>query len=292
MHLLVDGRHFVYRAFYSMPDLTRGGDNFPVGAIHGWCRIIGNLIDEYPQATMEVFWDAGHKARAELHEEYKANRKPTPEPMKLQLPFVERITSLMGITNYKEEGMEADDLIASRAWSLSDAGAEVLIVSADKDFAHCVNEKINMLIPPPTANAKEGWRRLGNEGVKEKWGVMPEQMADLLALMGDNSDNIKGLEGVGPKTAAEWLRTYKDIEGIIGNCGRLSPKSKQNLVYESQELLKRNRELVTLKRRELPGNIATKSERNVEELLKVLEELHLRACTEEMRKRFAKILQR
>lgn len=286
MHLLIDGRHFVYRAYYATPELTRKSDGFPVGATHGWCRIVWSLMDEYPQGTYEVFWDAGIKARAELNADYKANRKPTPEAMRPQLPIIEKIATLMGMTSFKEDGHEADDLLGSRAWQLAQMGEEVLIVSADKDFAQCVDGNIQMLVPPPTASTKDGWRRLDAMSVKEKFGVEPAQIADYLALMGDTSDNVKGLDGVGPKTAAEWLKTYRDLEGVIANCGRLNPKRFQNVVYESQAQLMQNRQLTTLQRRELTDSIRTAGARNPAELFKLFQELELRSCAEEVTKRY------
>ncbi len=286
MHLLIDGKHFAYRAFYSMPELTREGDAFPIGAVHGFCRILWRLFDDYAGMPAEVFWDAGFKMRAELSPTYKAQRKPVPDALKAQLPYIERICNLMGLPSYKEQGSEADDLIATRACDLAEKGEEVLIVSADKDFAQCVNEKINLLQPPPTANAKESWKRIDAAGVREKFGVEPSQIADYLALMGDTSDNILGLEGVGPKTASEWLHLYKNIEGVLDNSGRLTPKSKQNLVYTSREKLLLNRQLTTLHRRELPATIRTEGSLDRVALIDVFKELHLRVCAEEAQKRY------
>lgn len=289
MHLLIDGRHFVYRAFYATPELTRKSDGFPVGAIHGWCRIMWSLMDEVPQGTYEIFWDAGIKARLQMDAQYKANRKPVPDAMRPQLPIIEKIANWMGMTSYKEDGHEADDLIGSRAWQLAEEGQEVMIVSADKDFAQCVGDKIQMFVPPPTANTRDGWRRVDAAGVKDKFGVEPAQIADYLALMGDTSDNVKGLDGVGPKTAAEWLKAYRDLEGIIANCGRLNPKRFQNVVYESQAQLMQNRQLTTLHRRPLPPSIRTAGAQNPAELLKLFQELELRSCAEEVTKRYGNI---
>ena len=286
MYLLIDGKHFVYRAFYATPELTRSTDSFPIGAIHGWSRIMWSLMDEYPTGTYEIFWDAGSKARLEMDSNYKANRKPVPEPMRPQLPYIEKLANLMGIASYKEEGHEADDLIGTRASDLAAKGEEVLIVSADKDFAQCVNEKIHMLMPPPTANTKDGWKRLTPEGVVEKFGVTPDQIADYLALMGDTSDNVKGLEGVGPKTAGEWLKAYKNLEGIFANCGKLNPKRFQNVVYESQEMLLKNRQMTTLHKRELPAAIRTEGQRDGAQVVAIFKELHLKTCGEEAQKRY------
>lgn len=289
MYLLIDGKNLVYRAFFGMPELTRSSDGFPTGAIYGWCKTLWKLADEYPGCPMDVFWDAGFKARTDLSADYKAKRKPVPEAMKQQLPIIEHLTTMMGITSYKEPGSEADDLLASRAWALADAGQEVLIVSADKDFAQCVNEKINLLRPPPTANPKLDWKRYDAVAVVERFGVGPNQIADLLAIMGDVSDNVVGLEGVGPKRATDWLKAYKTLDGVIENCGRLSPKSCQEKVYRGQEQLKINRQLVTLHRRELPENIRVVGKLDTPGLVAEFNALEMKSSAEEAARRYGSV---
>jgi DNA polymerase I len=285
MHLLIDGKNLVYRAFYGMPELTRASDGFPTGAIYGWCKALWRLQGEYV-GQLEVFWDAGSRARVELDADYKANRKPIPEPMKAQLPIIERLTTQMGVPSYKEPGSEADDLLASRAWALADAGDTVLIVSADKDFAQCVNERINLLTPPPTVNPKDPWKRYGREQVIEKFGVSPEQIAEYLALMGDSSDNVQGIDGVGPKTAADWLKSYKTIQGIIDNCGKLNPKRFQNIIYEQQALLHKNIQLTTLKRRTLPDQLLTPGALDGAAVVALLKELEMKSSADEAVRRY------
>ena len=217
MYLLIDGKNLAYRAFYGMPELKRASDGFPTGAVYGFTKTLLKLTEDFSNvsATLEVFWDAGSHHREGLHSEYTAQRKPIPDDLKAQLPYLEKLVSLMGITSWKEDGQEADDLIATRAKTLAAEGREVLIVSADKDFAQLVNEKINLLSPPPTVSPKDSWKHVGEKEVLEKFGVSPAQIADYLALMGDAADNIFGLEGVGPKTAASWLSKYKNIEGML-----------------------------------------------------------------------------
>lgn len=287
MRLLIDGKNLVYRAFYGMPELTRASDGFPTGAIYGWMKALWRLTDEYPQAaSVEVFWDAGLSQRQEVDADYKAQRKPMPEPMRPQLPVIERLTNLCGVASWKLQGSEADDLIASRALACAAAGEEVVIVSADKDFAQLVNEKISILNPPPTANPKEAWRKLDRAGVVEKFGVAPEQIADYLALMGDNADNVAGIEGVGPKTASEWLRTYKNIDGIIANCGKLNPKRFQNIIYENQEKLRKNQSLTTLTQKPLPEEIKTQGALDAAKLIEELTALEMKSTTTEAQKRY------
>ena len=131
----------------------------------------------------------------------------------------------MGLGGVEQDGVESDDLLASEAVALARKGDEVLIVSSDKDFAQIVGERIVMLLPPPTANPKLGWRRLDRAGVIEKFGVPPSQIADYLALVGDTSDNIPGIAGVGPKTASKWLAEFGSLEGVIAAAGQAGARA-------------------------------------------------------------------
>ena len=195
--LLVDGYNMAFRAFYGMPELTRS-DGFPTGALHGWVKTMWKLQDQEKPDAMVVFFDlGGSQDRLALHPEYKAQRKETPEPLEKQIPVIKELTRAMGLIGVELDGVESDDLLAAQARALGKAGHDVLIVSADKDFAQCVDERIKILLPPPTANPKLGWRVLDPAGVVEKFGVPPAQIAEYLALIGDTSDNIPGVNGVG-----------------------------------------------------------------------------------------------
>jgi len=246
--LLLDGFNLAFRSFYAVPELSRS-DGFPTNALHGWVKTLWRLMDLYPDAEVIAFFDLhGDREREALLPEYKANRTEMPDPLRKQFPEIQRVTRLMGIGVIESSGVEADDLIASAAILLAEKGEEAIIVSADKDLAQCVGEGVVQLLPPPTANPKLGWRTLNETAVQEKFGVRPDQIADYLALVGDNSDNIPGLAGVGPKTASNWLRSYGTLEGIIQNSGRLKPPRFQAKVGEEKENLLRNQKLTRLKR--------------------------------------------
>ena len=196
--MLVDGFNLAFRAFYGMPELTRT-DGFPTGALHGWVKSLWRLSDdEKPVATLVFFDLGGSQDRLAIHPEYKAQRQETPEALVQQIPFIKSLTRAMGLVGVEIDGVESDDLLASQALALAREGHDVVVVSADKDFAQIVNERIKILLPPPTANPKLGWRLLDSDGVQMKFGVGPHQIADYLALVGDSADNIPGLAGVGP----------------------------------------------------------------------------------------------
>ncbi len=237
---LIDGFNMAFRAFYGMPELTRA-DGFPTGAMHGWVRTLWWIEDNVGADAHYVFFDLGGASRQlAIREDYKANRAEAPEELRQQIPVIKEWTRAAGYAGVEQDGIEADDLIAAYSRKLSADGHEVLVVSADKDLAQLVSEKVHQLVPPPTANPKLGWRELDPQGVEEKFGVKPAQIADYLALIGDTSDNIPGLRGVGPKTAAKWLIQYGTLEEIIAHCGELNPKRFQGLVHEEAENIRQN----------------------------------------------------
>ncbi len=245
-YLLVDGFNLAYRCFFAIPALSRA-DGFPTNALHGWVRSLWMLNDqERPDATT-IFFDLGGSQRhVALHAEYKAQRKEMPGDLEKQVPHLKTLSQLLGFKVVEQRGVESDDLLASEAVALARDGHEALIVSSDKDFFQLVNERLSIMLPPPSANPKAGWRKLNADGVKEKFGVPPSQIAEYLALVGDTSDNIPGVAGVGPKTAAKWLADFGTLEAIIARAGELAPERFRAPVAESAERLRTNLKLTTL----------------------------------------------
>ncbi len=216
--LLVDGFNLVFRSHFAMErsNLRRSSDQFPTGALHGWMKSLQDLRDNEKPDRAAVFFDLGGSDRhLAVLPDYKAQRDETPEDIVLQLPEIKKLTALLGFKVIEQRGVEADDLIATAVHRLSQKGDECIIVSADKDFGQCVGGSVMQLAPPPTANPALGWRRLDAAGVEEKFGVPPALIADYLALVGDTSDNIPGLKGVGPKTAVKWLKQYGSLEAVL-----------------------------------------------------------------------------
>ena len=284
--LLLDGYNLAFRAFYGMPELTRS-DGFPTGALHGWIKTIWRLQDdEKPDATLVFFDLGGSQDRLALHPEYKAHRAEMPEPLEKQVPAIKEMTRALGLVGIELDGVESDDLLAAQARMLANAGHEVLIVSADKDFAQCVDDRIKMLLPPPTANPKLGWRVLDSAGVQEKFGVPPAAIAEYLALIGDTADNIKGVNGVGPKTAEKWFKEFGSLEGIIAHAAELKPDRFREVVAASAETLRLNLKLTTL-RMTSPLPMVAPGEPHTGQLFALLAQLEMKTCLADAQKRYS-----
>lgn len=283
--LLVDGFNLAYRCFFAVPDLARA-DGFPTNALHGWVKSLWRLADqEKPDGTIVYFDLGGSQDRLALHPEYKANREEMPEPLSKQIPVIKALTRAMGLEGIEVDGVESDDLLASHAWALAKKGDDVLVVSSDKDFAQIVGERIRIMLPPPTANPKLGWRVMDAAGVAEKFGVPPSQIADYLALVGDTSDNIPGLGGVGPKTASKWLAKFGSLEGVIAAADRVDPERFRALVAASSDLLRKNLRLTTLNLA-LPAQVSLHGAARPAELFGLLESMEMRSALADARRRY------
>ena len=285
--LLIDGFNLAYRCFHALPELN-SSKGFPTGALHGWVKSLWKLIDqEKPDATL-VFFDLGESNdRVALLAEYKAQRKPMPDPLRLQIEPIKALTRAMGLAAIEEDGVESDDLLATEAVRLARQGHEVLIVSSDKDFAQIVDDRIKIMLPPPSANPKLGWRLLDAAGVQEKFGVPPSQIAHYLALVGDTSDNIPGLDGVGPKTAAKWLAECGgSVECVLEKAASLKPERFREIVAASAEQLRRNLKLTTLNLN-LPEVKPEWRTPMPEELFRLLDEYEMKTTGADARRRYA-----
>ncbi len=283
--LLVDGFNLAYRCFHALPELTRG-DGFPTGALHGWVKSLWKLADqEKPEATLVFFDLGGAQDRLALHPEYKAQRAEMPEALAKQIEPLKQLTRAMGLVGIEQEGVESDDLLAAQAVALARAGHQAIIVSSDKDFAQVVSEHIQIMLPPPSANPKLGWRLLDAAGVREKFGVPPAQIADYLALVGDTSDNIPGVDGVGPKTAAKWLAEWGSLEGVLAHAAELKPERFREVVAVAADRIRLNLKLTTLNLA-LPTVAAEKTPPRVDELLGLLEAFEMKSTLAEAQRRY------
>ena len=277
-----------FRAYYAVHELTRS-DGFPTNALYGWVRSMWKLTDEQkPKGTIVFFDLGGAQAKLELLPEYKANRGETPEDFEKQVPIIKELTRAMGFGLYEENGVESDDLLAAHATRIcsEEEDAHVYIVSADKDFAQTVSERIHMLLPPPTANPRLGWRILDPEGVKEKFGVTTDQIPDYLSLIGDTSDNIPGVPGVGPKTAAKWLNEYRNLDGVTRNAAELKPIRFRGILPTMIEQLKINRKIIAFDPDCGPDSIPD-SNVDPSALFSILEKMEMKTHLKEAQKRYA-----
>jgi DNA polymerase I len=242
---LVDGSSYIFRAYHRLPPLTnRHGQ--PAGAVYGYTTMLWKLADGLSKADgpthMAVILDASEQThRNKMYDQYKAHRPPPPEDLIPQFPLIRVATRAFSIPCIEEEGLEADDIIACYVTAAKEAGWRVTIVSSDKDLMQLIDEDagIDML---DTMND----RRIGREQVLEKFGVPPEKVGDVLALMGDSVDNVPGVPGIGPKTASQLIQTYGDLETVLASTDEISkPKLKQNLIEHADDA-RLSRELVRL----------------------------------------------
>jgi DNA polymerase I len=215
--VLVDGSNYLYRAFHALPPLSTSAGQ-PTNAVLGVVNMLYKLLDDYQPSEMAVVFDApGKTFRKDLFADYKANRPAMPDELRAQVdPLLETIAA-MGIPLLRIEGVEADDVIGTLAREASALGRDTVISTGDKDLAQLVDERVTLV------NTMDN-TKLDRAGVQAKFGVTPKQIADYLALIGDPIDNIPGIEGVGPKTAAKWLQQYPDVAALKANAAQISGK--------------------------------------------------------------------
>ena len=237
--ILVDGSSYLYRAYHALPPLMTS-NNQPTGAIKGVISMIKRILIDHPESPLAVVFDAkGKTFRHDMYSEYKANRPPMPEDLVLQIEPIHRIISLMGIKLIMVSGVEADDVIGTLAEQARQKKLNTVISTGDKDMTQLVCESVSVV------NTMSG-ELLDESGVIKKFGVDPDHITDYLALIGDKSDNVPGVDKVGPKTAVKWLQEYSDIEGVINNAESIGGKVGENL-RSSIETLKLSHELVKIK---------------------------------------------
>ncbi|MFJ7352613.1 DNA polymerase I [Phyllobacterium sp. NPDC097923] len=245
---LVDGSGYIFRAYHALPPLTRKSDGLPVGAVSGFCNMLWKLLREARDTSVGVtpthfaviFDYSSNTFRKEIYPEYKANRSAPPEDLIPQFGLIRQATKAFNLPCIEKEGYEADDLIATYARMAEAAGAEVTIISSDKDLMQLVTPLVSMY-----DSMKD--KQIGIPDVVEKWGVPPEKMIDLQALTGDSTDNVPGIPGIGPKTAAQLLEEFGDLDTLLSRAGEIKQqKRRENIIAFSEQALI-SRQLVTLK---------------------------------------------
>lgn len=243
--LLVDGSSYLYRAFHAMPDL-RNRQNEPTGAIQGVLNMLRRLHKDYPADYSACVFDAkGKTFRDDIYPEYKANRATMPDDLRAQVEPLYTAIKALGWPLIVEEGVEADDVMGTLAKQAAREGMRVIISTGDKDMAQLVNEHVTLVNTMPNAYRK-GDEVLDIAGVEAKFGVPPSLIVDYLMLIGDSSDNVPGVEKVGPKTAVKWLKQYGSLDNIVAHADEISGVVGENL-RKALPWLPTARELITIR---------------------------------------------
>ncbi|MEM9677882.1 MAG: DNA polymerase I [Pseudomonadota bacterium] len=244
---LVDGSAYIFRAYHALPPLTRKSDGLPIGAVSGFCNMLWKLLQEardtsvgvVPTHFAVIFDHSSTTFRNEIYPEYKANRDAPPEDLRPQFAVIREATRAFDVPCIEKEGYEADDLIATYARLAVEAGGEVTIISSDKDLMQLVGPQVTMY-----DTMKD--RRVGVDEVVEKFGVQPDKMIDLQALAGDSTDNIPGVPGIGPKTAAQLLEEFGTLETLLERAGEIKQNKRRENLIEFADLARISKRLVTL----------------------------------------------
>ena len=237
--VLVDGSGYIFRAYHALPPMTRP-DGTPVNAVFGFTQMLSSFLAEHRGSHLAVVFDASRSTfRNEIFPNYKAHRPEPPEELVPQFGLIREATEAFGVAQVEAQGFEADDLIAAYARAFHETGGEVTIVSSDKDLMQLVRPGVQMLDPIKRRPIREA-------EVIEKFGVPPEKVIEVQALIGDPVDNVPGVPKIGPKTAAELILTYGDLEAVLANTAQIKqPMRRQNLEqYAEQARL--SKRLVTL----------------------------------------------
>src|SRR5690606_18626738 len=237
--VLIDGSSYLYRAFHALPPLANA-EGEPTGALFGVVNMLRATLKEQPDFVAFVVDAPGKTFRDALYPEYKANRPPMPDDLRAQVQPMCDVVQALGIPILREPGVEADDVIGTLALAAADEGIDVTISTGDKDFAQLVRPGVALV------NTVSGTRTDSVEAVVAKFGVRPDQIVDLLALMGDAIDNIPGVEKCGPKTAAKWLAAYDSLDGVIAAAAEIKGKVGDNL-RAALDRLPLNRTLATIR---------------------------------------------
>jgi len=219
---LVDGSSYLYRAYHALPNLTNSHGE-PTGALLGVANMLRRLLNTADSENIAVVFDAkGPTFRHEMYAEYKANRPPMPGELQQQIEPIHELVRLLGLPLIEVPGVEADDVIGTLAARAAEAGIDCVISTGDKDMAQLVNERVTLVDTMKDA-------RTDAKGVEKRFGVTPGQIVDFLALTGDKSDNIPGVEKCGPKTAAKWLNQWHDLEGVTEHADDVKGKIGESL---------------------------------------------------------------
>ena len=245
---LVDGSGYIFRAYYALPPLSRKSDGLPTGAVSGFSNMLFKLLEESRSDDSEnkpthfaVIFDSARKNfRNEIYKDYKANRSETPDDLVPQFEYIRKAVRAFNLPSIEQLNYEADDLIATYAKQIRNLGAKVTIISSDKDLMQLVSKNIRLFDPMKS-------KVIGEKEVMEKFGVKPQQVIDVQSLVGDSSDNVPGVPGIGVKTAAELINKYKTLDRLLDKADEIPQKKRKETLINNKKTALISRELVTLK---------------------------------------------
>lgn len=246
--LLVDGHYYAYRSFFAIQGL-KNSQGEPTNAVFGFVKALRKMLADLQPDLVGVVWDAGlPERRMELLPSYKQQRDETPGDLEVQFPVIEEAVAALGAHNLSLEGHEADDLIAAYAEAARKENADIVIATNDKDIYALVDARTRIYSTNKSdiGEAKEGFALLGAAEVEAKWGVPPERIPDVLALTGDSVDNIPGVEGVGPKTAAKLVLEHGSVAALLGKTSAIKNERLRAKVEAATQRVRDNMELVRL----------------------------------------------
>ena len=241
---LVDGSSYIFRAYHALPPLTRKSDGLQLNAVYGFCNMLWKLLrdmkpEERPTHLAVVFDKSERTFRTEFYPEYKANRSEPPDDLRPQFPLIREAVRAFDLPCLEQAGFEADDLIATYVRQACDLGANATIVASDKDLMQLVTDCVVMY---DTMKDK----RIGIPEVIEKFGVPPEKVIEVQALIGDSTDNVPGVPGIGVKTAAQLIGEYGDLETLLARAGEIKQEKRRQTLIENAEKARLSKRLVTL----------------------------------------------
>jgi DNA polymerase I len=233
--LLLDGHSLAYRAFYALPPELRTTSGTPTNAVYGFTGMLIKAIQTYKTRHLVAAFDKGLPAsRLEIRPEYKAQRTSAPDEFRQQVGLIHEVLSTLNVKIFETPGVEADDIIAILAQNLANQGAEVVILTADRDFFQIVGPNITVMMNKRGISETVVY---DEAAVRERYGFPPERYLDYAALRGDPSDNIEGVAGIGEKTAAKLIQTYGTLEEVLAHLDDLTPRIRTNLAEAGPRLL-------------------------------------------------------
>ena len=245
---LIDGSGYIFRAYYALPPLSRKSDGLPTGAVSGFCSMLFKLLEDAraddtihrPTHFAVIFDSARKNFRNDIYSDYKSNRTEAPEDLAPQFEYIRKSVKAFNLPSIELTNYEADDLIATYAKQIVQAGAKVTIISSDKDLMQLVSDKVRLYDPMKS-------KVLGEKEVFEKFGVKPNQVIDVQSLAGDPSDNVPGVPGIGIKTAAELIKKYKTLDVLLTKANEIPQKKRRETLLSNKEKAILSKKLVTLK---------------------------------------------